>query len=69
MTAAKLSSTQADCKEMQSTCRAGTGAHRDVHVCWEDASDSHPSMAWPWRHKKGHCSPFIWHPEVVSGRR
>jgi len=24
MTAAKLGSTQADCKEMQSTCRAGT---------------------------------------------
>jgi len=33
MTAAKLDSTQADCKEMQSTCRAGTGAHQDVHAC------------------------------------
>jgi len=33
MTAAKLSSTQADCKGMQATCRAGTGAHKDVHAC------------------------------------
>jgi len=27
MTTAKVSSTQADCKEMQSTCRAGTDKH------------------------------------------
>jgi len=33
MTSAKLGSTQADCKEMQSTCRAGTAAHEDVHAC------------------------------------
>ena len=33
MAAAKLGSTQADCKGMQSTCRAGTGAHQDVHAC------------------------------------
>jgi len=36
-----LGSTQADCKGMQSTCRAGTSAHQDVHACWEEASDSH----------------------------
>jgi len=33
MTAAKLSLTQADCKGMQSTRQAGTGAHKDVHAC------------------------------------
>ena len=33
MTAAKLSLTQADCKGMQSTCRAGTGAHQGVLAC------------------------------------
>ena len=33
MTAAKLGSTQVDCKGMQSTCRAGTGTHQDVHAC------------------------------------
>jgi len=69
MTAAKLGSTQADCKEMQSTCQAGTGAHEDVHACWEDAGDSHPSVVRPRRHKREHCSPFIRHPEMVSGRR
>jgi len=55
MTAAKLGSTQADYNGMQSTCRAGTGTHQDVHACWEDASDSHPSVAWPRRHKREHC--------------
>jgi len=69
MTAAKLVSTQVDCKGMQSTCRAGTGAHQDVHACSEDASDSHPSVARPRWHKMENCSLFIWHPEVVSGRR
>jgi len=44
MTAAKLGSTQADRKEMQSTCRAGTGAHQGVHACSDDSSDSHPSV-------------------------
>jgi len=69
MTAAKLGSTQADCKGMQSTCRAGTDAHQDIHAFWEDASYSHPSVARPRRHKKKHCSPFMQHPEMVSGRR
>jgi len=69
MTTAKLGSTQADCNGMQSTCRAGTGTHQDVHACWEDASDSHPSVARPGRHKRERCSPFIRHPEVVSRRR
>jgi len=54
MTAAKLDSIQAECKEMQSTCRAGTG----VHTCWEDSCDSHPSVVWPLRHKREQCSPF-----------
>jgi len=45
------------------------GAHQDVHASWEDSSDSHPSVARPQRHKKKHCSPFMRHPEVVSGRR
>jgi len=69
MTAAKLSSTQADYKGMQSTCRAGTGAHKYVHACCEEISDSHQNVTWSRRHKKEHCSPFIRHPEVVSGRR
>jgi len=68
MTADKLGSTQADRKEMQSTCWAGTGAHHGVHACWEDSSDSHPSVVWPLRHKREHCSPFIRPPEVLSGR-
>ena len=66
MTAVKLGSTQADCKEMQSTCWAGTGAHQDVHVCWDETSDSHPSVAWSRRHKKEHCSLSIRHPGVVA---
>jgi len=69
MTAANLSLTQADCKEMQSTCRAGTGAHQGVHACWEDSCDSHTSVVWPLRHKREHCSPSIRLPEVASGRR
>jgi len=69
MTAAKVSSTQADCKGMQSTCRAGTGAHKYIHACCEEISDSHPRVTWSRRHKKEHCSPFIRHPELVSGRR
>jgi len=69
MTAAKLGSTQADCKGMQSTCRAGTGTHQGVHACWENLCDSHPSVVRPLRHKREHCSPFIQPPEVVSGRR
>jgi len=69
MTSAKLSSTQADCKGLQSTCQAGTGAHQSVHACWEDSCDSHPSVVWPLRHKREHCSHFIRPPEVESGRR
>jgi len=69
MTAAKLGSTQADCKGMQSTRRAGTGAHQGVHTCWEDSSDSHRSVVWPLRYKREHCSAFIRPLEVVSGRR
>jgi len=69
MTAAKLGSTQAVCKGMQSTCQAGTGAHQGVHTCWEDSSDSHPSVVWPLRHMREHCTPFIRPPEVVNGRR
>jgi len=57
MTTAKLGSIQADCKGMQSTCRAGTGAHQDEHACWEDASDSHPSVARSRRCIRKHCSP------------
>jgi len=44
MTAAKLGSTQEDGKEMQSTCRAGTGAHQSAHASCEDTCDSHPSV-------------------------
>jgi len=69
MTAAKLGSTQADRKEMQSTCRAGTGVHQGVHACWKDSCDSHPSVVWTLRHIREHCSPFIRPPKVVNGRR
>jgi len=69
MTAGKLGSTKSDCKGMQLTCRAGTGAQQHVHTCWEDASDSHPSVAWPRRHKRSIAHLFMRHPEVVSWRR
>jgi len=45
-------------ESQNTTCRAGTGAHQGVHVCWEDSGDSHPSVVRPLRYKREHCSPL-----------
>jgi len=69
LTTAKLDSIQAGYREMQPTCRAGTGIHQGVHACWEVSSDSRPSVERPLRYEREHCSHFIRPPKEVSGRR
>jgi len=44
-TAAELGSTQADYKEMQSTCQAGTDEHYSIRACWDDEWP-HPSVVY-----------------------